>query len=137
MQAGQIANAIHSYETDNSGKFPVSSVGANNAMSAASAVQPPNGPDDIMYGGEFKTPSGTTTVAIQGLGYAANNSEVMAVLMDVEYWPAAQGVATINQGHVKNPKRHSFTSLPPRPATPIPPASARMGYIATPGTTPT
>lgn len=105
LQAGQIANAIHSYETDNSGKFPVSSAGANNAMNAASAVQPPNGPEDFTYGGVFRTPSGTTSVAIPGLGYAANNSEVMAVLMDVEYWPAAPGVATINQGHVKNPQR--------------------------------
>jgi prepilin-type N-terminal cleavage/methylation domain-containing protein len=109
LQVGQIANAMHSYESDNSGKHPVSSVGANNAMSAASAVAPAaGGPEDFTYGGTFKTPSGTTTVGIPGLGYTANNSEVMAVLMDVEYWPAASTIGTINQGHVKNPQRNSY-----------------------------
>jgi len=104
LQTGQIANAIHSYESDNSGKFPVSSVGANNAMSAASA----GGPEDFTYGGIFKTPGGTKTVAIPGLSYTANNSEVMAVLMDVESWPGPPSMTTINQGHVKNPQRNTY-----------------------------
>jgi prepilin-type N-terminal cleavage/methylation domain-containing protein len=108
LQAGQIANAINHYESDNSGKFPVSSVGANNAMSAASGIAAASGgPEDFTYGGTFKTPGGaTTTVAIPGLSYTANNSEVMAVLMDVESWPS--GAATINQGHVKNPSRNPY-----------------------------
>jgi len=103
LQVGQIANAIHSYETDNSGKFPVSSAGANNAMNAASTAG-----EDFTYGGTFKTPGGTTSVAIPGLGYAANNSEVMAVVMDVESWPGPPVVTTINQAHVKNPQRHTY-----------------------------
>jgi prepilin-type N-terminal cleavage/methylation domain-containing protein len=109
LQVGQIANALHSYESDNSGKYPVSSVGAINAMNAASAIAPPTGPEDFTYGGTFKTPSGTfINVAVPGLGYTANNSEVMSVVMDVEYWPAAPLVATINKGHVKNPAHNPY-----------------------------
>jgi prepilin-type N-terminal cleavage/methylation domain-containing protein len=98
LEAGQIANAIHSYESDYDSKFPVST----NAMNAASAKN-----EDFTYGGTFKTPSGTTTtVEVPGLAYRANNSEVMAVLLDVETWP--NGVTTINAGHVKNPKRTHY-----------------------------
>ena len=50
-------------------------------------------PEDFTYGGAFKQPSGAAvTVAVPGLTYPANNSEVMAVLLDVETWPAAPGV---------------------------------------------
>jgi prepilin-type N-terminal cleavage/methylation domain-containing protein len=113
LQAGQIANAINHYESDNSGKFPVSSVNVpprvNNAMSAASAVLPPNGPEDFTYGATFKKPGGGTyTAAVPGLGYTADNSEVMAVLLDAENWPSAPAVDTINKGHVKNPQRTQY-----------------------------
>ena len=36
------------------------------------------------------------------------NSEVMAVLLDVEYWPATPTVPTINKDHVKNPQKTRF-----------------------------
>jgi prepilin-type N-terminal cleavage/methylation domain-containing protein len=104
LQAGQIVTAINNYESDNSGKFPVSSTGAANAMSSASAAN-----EDFTFGGTFKTPGGsTTTVAVPGLTYKANNSEVMAVLMDVESWPGPPSVNTINQGHVKNPSHTPY-----------------------------
>src|ERR1017187_5329088 len=45
MEAGSIANAIHTYEADYS-KFPVSAA----AAAAAAAVPAPGGPDDITYG---------------------------------------------------------------------------------------
>jgi prepilin-type N-terminal cleavage/methylation domain-containing protein len=104
LEVTQIAVAIQAYESDYS-KFPVSSVGAVNAMSAASAVG-----EDFTYGGVFNQPNGTTVnVAVPGLTYTANNSEVMAVLLDVEHWPAAPAnVFTINQGHVKNPKNNKY-----------------------------
>jgi hypothetical protein len=38
--------------------------------------------------------------------YNTNNAEVMAVLMDVESWPAVG--ATINKDHVKNPQRKGY-----------------------------
>ena len=44
MEVGQIVQAIHTYESEYS-KFPVSSVGAANAMSAASAIG-----EDFTYG---------------------------------------------------------------------------------------
>ncbi|MCX6926749.1 MAG: prepilin-type N-terminal cleavage/methylation domain-containing protein [Verrucomicrobia bacterium] len=116
MEIGQIANAIHSYESDYS-KFPVSSVGANNAMTAASASG-----DDFTYGtfgvncvgpsgglgvnNGFKTPTGTYAIPTPASSYPANNSEVMVVLLDVESWPLT-GV-TINQGHVKNPQKTRY-----------------------------
>ena len=101
METAKIAQAIHSYEAEHS-KFPVSSVGTANAMSAAAASG-----EDFTYGGTFqKAGGGTVTVAVPGLTYTANNSEIMAVLLDVESWPSTG--KTINQGHVKNPQRNKF-----------------------------
>ena len=54
LQVGQIANAINTYETDNSGKFPVSSVGANNAMGAASRCRRRPGPRTSLTAGRSK-----------------------------------------------------------------------------------
>jgi prepilin-type N-terminal cleavage/methylation domain-containing protein len=122
MEIGQIANAIHTYESEYS-KFPVSSVGARNAMSAAAASG-----QDFTYGttgvacvgpggsvglnNGFKTPTSTYAITSPssgpGVNYQTNNSEVMAVLLDVEYWPIAPGVPTINQGHVKNPQKTTY-----------------------------
>ena len=100
MEIGKITMAIHAYESEH-GKFPVSSIGAVNATSAAAV----NG-EDFTYGGTFKTPTGTVTVTEPGVTtYTANNSEVMAVLLDVERWPGPPAVTTINQGHVKNPQK--------------------------------
>ncbi|HVM47487.1 MAG TPA: type II secretion system protein [Candidatus Acidoferrum sp.] len=112
LQAGQIANAVNTYEADNSGKWPVSSVGPLNAMSVASAVPTGSGgPEDFTYGGDFKTPGVTYTVQTPGtLSYKTNNAEVMAVLMDMEAWPIAPTVHTIEYGHVKNPQRTRYLS---------------------------
>ncbi len=58
----------------------------------------------------LKTPGGTYDVrsldsAGNPLSYQANNSEVMAVLLDVESWPAAPSAPTINQAHEMNPQK--------------------------------
>jgi prepilin-type N-terminal cleavage/methylation domain-containing protein len=104
MEAAKIAQAIHTYEAEHS-KFPVSSLGTANAMNAASASS-----EDFTYGATFQKPGGgTVNVAVPGLTtYTANNSEIMAVLLDVESWPGPPLVQTINQGHVKNPQRTRF-----------------------------
>jgi prepilin-type N-terminal cleavage/methylation domain-containing protein len=105
LEVTQIAQAIHAYEAEFS-KFPVSSVGAASAMSAASAAG-----EDFTYGGTFLQPNGSTlNVAVPGLTYVTNNAEVMAVLLDVEAWPAAPNVPTINKGHVKNPQKNQYLS---------------------------
>jgi prepilin-type N-terminal cleavage/methylation domain-containing protein len=114
LEVSQIANAIHSYESEYS-KFPVSAA----ATSAAAAVPLPKdggtGPEDFTYGTGLAT--GTLNVlAVSGdgkppgkpLSHQANNSEVMAVLLDVETWPARPGVPTINKGHVKNPQKTRY-----------------------------
>jgi prepilin-type N-terminal cleavage/methylation domain-containing protein len=124
LEVAAIANAIHTYESDYS-KFPVSAA----AMSAASAIASgQGGPEDFTYGTKgvqcvgpagvnavetgFSTPSGlqpitTPSVATAG-AYQTNNSEVMAVLLDVEYWPNAPTQPTINLGHVKNPHKTQY-----------------------------
>ena len=70
----------------------------------------PTGPVGLDNG--FKTPTGTvqilTPTSSAPGSYQTNNSEVMAVLMDVEYWPNAPSSPTINLGHVKNPQRTPY-----------------------------
>ena len=120
LEASAIAQAILRYEGEYS-KFPVSSA----AMNAANAVAAPMGPEDFTYGTAgvvcagpggpvspistgFKTPTGVYPITTPG-NYQANNSEVMAVLLDVEHWPAASpGVNTINVGHAKNPSKTTY-----------------------------
>ena len=120
MEAGGIANAIHTYEADYS-KFPASAAAMTAALAVPAAA---GGPDDITYGTAgvicvgpggnvaglpgtgFQTPTGT--YAVESPGYKTNNSEVMSALLDVEYWPALPGVPTMNLGHVKNPQKTQY-----------------------------
>jgi prepilin-type N-terminal cleavage/methylation domain-containing protein len=119
MQASAIAAAIHSYEADTS-KFPVSSVGAVTASSEGTRLS-----DDFTYGTAgvsclapggnanaidtgFSTPAGLQKVTTPNSSYQTNNSEVMAVLMDVEAWPNSPGQPTINKDHVKNPQKTPY-----------------------------
>ncbi len=119
LEVNQIANAIHTYESDYS-KFPVAS--------GAMAVAALNPTEDFTYGTEgvicldpsgnqinpagtgFSSPSGNVTIKspTASPNYQTNNSEIMAVLMDVEEWPNSPGVPTINKGHVKNPQRTAY-----------------------------
>jgi prepilin-type N-terminal cleavage/methylation domain-containing protein len=98
LEISQINTAIAKYDSDFS-KYPCS-IDAVNAASTAS--------DDITFGATFKTPGGTFDVFSPT--YATNNNEIMAVLMDIEYWPATPAVPTINKGHVKNPQTSSYLS---------------------------
>ena len=108
MEMEQIVNAICVYDSEH-GHFPVSS----NAMSAAASSG-----QDFTFGTSglsrgLKTPGGTYDVraldaAGKPLSYQANNSEVMAVLLDIEFWPATPTVPTINLGHVMNPRKTRY-----------------------------
>jgi general secretion pathway protein G len=121
LEVNGIATAIHTYESDYS-KFPVS-VAAMAAVSAVTAAS--GGPEDITYGttgvacvgpvgplgtgGGFSTPGGALYPIINSVAkYQTNNAEVMAVLLDVEYWPNAPLVPTINKDHVKNPNKTRY-----------------------------
>ncbi len=119
MEATQIAQAIQAYESDYS-KFPVSSIGPASAISLLGASG-----EDFTYGGDFMAPTppgqaqnyahvGITNTVVDQHTSASGvmyNSEVMAVLLDVQSWPATPGVPTINQGHVKNPKSTKYLNI--------------------------
>jgi len=119
IETASIANAIHTYEADYS-KFPVSSVGALTAMSEATRLGEdftygtkgvicvgPGGPNLLDQG--FSTPSGKQQIVSQG-NYQTNNAEVMAALLDVEYWPTVPPTPTINVGYAKNPQKTTYLS---------------------------
>jgi prepilin-type N-terminal cleavage/methylation domain-containing protein len=99
MEVGQIANAIHTYESDYS-KFPVS-------LGLADKASKEN--EDMTYGGTFKNASGANVI-VQPPAAVTNavapNSEIMAVLLDVESWPLTG--TTINDKHVKNPQKTRY-----------------------------
>jgi prepilin-type N-terminal cleavage/methylation domain-containing protein len=111
LQAGQIASAIQTYVADYS-SFPVS---ANALQAAANA---PTGPEDFTFGtanlaplngpGGASVPVTTKDANGNNLAYQANNSEVMAILLDVEYFGNNSATPTANKGHVKNPQRKSY-----------------------------
>jgi prepilin-type N-terminal cleavage/methylation domain-containing protein len=99
-EIGQIVTAINAYDAEYS-RLPV----FTNAQIAATTAK-----DDYTYGTEFlKTNNSAAPVVIPpmyGGAFGANNSEIMAILMDVETWP--NGVNTVNFGHVKNPLKTPF-----------------------------
>jgi prepilin-type N-terminal cleavage/methylation domain-containing protein len=102
MDVGKLVAAIHSYETEHS-QFP----GSREAKEAG---------QDFTYGtsGVANSPPGLGQIwaldsAGQKLKYQTNNSEIMAVLLDVERWP--NGVSTINRDHVKNPQKRSYLTV--------------------------
>jgi prepilin-type N-terminal cleavage/methylation domain-containing protein len=128
LEEANIGTAIHAYEADYS-KFPVSAA----AMSAAGAVAASaGGPEDITYGtcgvtcvgpagsNPLDSPVGSGGFSKPGGGYASiinpvanyntNNSEVMAALLDMEYWTYPSSQPTMNLGHVKNPQKTHYLS---------------------------
>jgi prepilin-type N-terminal cleavage/methylation domain-containing protein len=105
IQIAQIISNIKQYEAECS-RFPVST----NAMAAASS----GGGDDYTFGIDtlqiqtVNVNAASYTPPPAYASYSANNSEIMAVLLDVETWP--NGLDTINKGHVKNPGKKQFLS---------------------------
>jgi prepilin-type N-terminal cleavage/methylation domain-containing protein len=96
LEITQLVTAINGYQSAYN-RYPVSS----NAMNAAAQLS-----EDYTYDVQFlrtKDPSLTPP------SYLANNSEVMAILMDLETYPNT-GLATVNAGHTKNPQRQPFLS---------------------------
>lgn len=96
MQISQIASAIHEFE-GTTGRFPVSRNAINSVASSG---------EDFTFGGIYKTPT-VPPWSVQASGsYTADNSEVMAVLLDLEKFGNTN--PTINQGHIINTEKHSF-----------------------------
>jgi prepilin-type N-terminal cleavage/methylation domain-containing protein len=102
MEIGQLVNAIHGYESAYSGRMPISP----EAMNSVSRINPSV---DFTCGTAnlpgLKTPTGIQALTTQGT-YQTNNSEVIAILMDMETYP--NGRATVNKGHVRNPSSTKF-----------------------------
>lgn len=89
-QMAEIVFAINKYESDYN-HFPMASTARNSVVSSG---------DDFTYGGTF-TGSGNFPYDVKAPGgYTANNSEVMAVLLNLERFSG--GAVTVNAGHVLN-----------------------------------
>jgi prepilin-type N-terminal cleavage/methylation domain-containing protein len=117
LEAQDIANAIVAYDSAY-GRFPVSSAVQNIASAANS---------DFTYGGSlFQTQFSTTNP-----NFFTNNSEVIAILMNLTNYPNGSG-ATANVGYQKNPQQTIF--LNPRMSgwngtgTPLPGVGADLIY---------
>src|SRR5689334_11225415 len=94
MQIAQIVTGIHEFETT-TGRYPVSRDAINSVA---------NSGDDFTFGGPYKTPSSPPLWTVQASGsYHADNSEVMAVLLDMEKFP--------NQGHAINTEKRAFLAV--------------------------
>jgi prepilin-type N-terminal cleavage/methylation domain-containing protein len=100
-EIGLIVSAIKAYDSEYS-RFPV----ATNVMNAATGVK-----EDYTYGVDFlktNAPNPLSPVPAMYSTYTANNSEIMAVLLDMEQF---NGVDTVNKGHVKNPLKTKYLSV--------------------------
>jgi prepilin-type N-terminal cleavage/methylation domain-containing protein len=95
LQSSQIATAIHHYEAVYN-RFPVASIAMNSVVTTD---------DDFTYGGIFRTPSGMFNVYAAG-SHPADNSEIMAVLLNLEKFN--NGQPTVNAGHVMNTQPKLF-----------------------------
>jgi prepilin-type N-terminal cleavage/methylation domain-containing protein len=92
VEISQIVSAINKYEADYN-RFPI-------ARTAMNSVAVKN--DDFSYGGTLQRPPGWF-YDVQASGtYQANNSEIMAVLLDLD--------SGVNSGHVMNAKRSQLLS---------------------------
>jgi prepilin-type N-terminal cleavage/methylation domain-containing protein len=96
-QIVMIESGIQKYESDY-GHLPCSTEALKAAVGAT---------EDFTYGGTFRTPLGATWEvagpSAVSSKYKAPNAEIMAILLDWEYYPDHQ--PTPNVGHVKNPQR--------------------------------
>jgi prepilin-type N-terminal cleavage/methylation domain-containing protein len=106
LEIGNIMNAIHKYEADYN-RLPASKQAVDAAIAAG---------EDFTYGTSGLNPflapgapGGTQPILSQGIKtYQTNNSEVMAMLLDLEYY--GNRIQTVNIGHQKNPQKVKYLS---------------------------
>jgi prepilin-type N-terminal cleavage/methylation domain-containing protein len=92
LDAQAIVTAIEGYDQAY-GRFPT-------------AQKPANG--DYTYGGSVFITNTSVLLANPGFSiYTTNNSEVVAILMDITNYPGTT-LPTVNNGHVKNPQQTKF-----------------------------
>jgi prepilin-type N-terminal cleavage/methylation domain-containing protein len=106
LQIQDIVTAVQAYDSAYS-RFPVSDAAQNAAQKNANITR--NG--DFTYGGEFTNTSGASqwigTANSTPGGYQADNSEVMAILMDITNYPGTS-TPTTNVNSQYNPQRTIF-----------------------------
>jgi len=95
LEAVDIATAIQGYDSAY-GRFPVSA-----------AAQTAAGTGDFTYGGIYQIPGGGTWPSPVPANYQANNSDVIAILMDLTNYPGTS-TPTINTNYQKNPQQTIF-----------------------------
>ena len=97
LEISEIVQAINSYYSTYS-RFPTSTNAMNDAVATGG---------DYTYGGTVWRKN-KTFFTIPQTGTVRSNSEVVAILMDMETFP--NGTVTVNKDHVKNPQRIKFLS---------------------------
>jgi prepilin-type N-terminal cleavage/methylation domain-containing protein len=102
IQISDIVTAVQAYDSAYS-RFPASANAQNAAIQNAKMTTNPNG--DFTYGGSFTNASGISWIGTQN--YQANNSEVIAILMNITNYPNTT-TPTINTNSQKNPQRTVF-----------------------------
>jgi prepilin-type N-terminal cleavage/methylation domain-containing protein len=96
LQINDIVTAINNYNSAYS-RFPVSP-----AAQAAAA----NYNGNFTYGAQFTNSAGVSSPPVFNPGYPTNNSEVIAILMNITNYPG--GSWTMNTNYQKNPQRTVF-----------------------------
>jgi prepilin-type N-terminal cleavage/methylation domain-containing protein len=95
-EISKIVQAINAYNSKYS-RWPITVDALKSVESAGT---------DYTLGGNYLTPSGSTVPIPMPGAYTRSNSEVMAIIMDLEEFP--NGVDTVNKDHVKNTQREKF-----------------------------
>ncbi len=95
-----IVQAIEAYDSAY-GRFPVS-------LAAQTAAGNNANNSDFTYGGTITSPSSSTQVGTLVNGSPLNNSEVVAILMDITNFPGNPGQFTANTNYIKNPQQTKF-----------------------------
>jgi prepilin-type N-terminal cleavage/methylation domain-containing protein len=96
VEMSQIVGAIQQYDSVY-GRFPVSSAVQQTASTTLGG--------DFTYGGSVIA-SNLSLLPPAYVAYTTNNSEVIAILMDLTAYP--NGTPTVNTNHQKNPQRTIF-----------------------------
>ncbi|HVV73856.1 MAG TPA: prepilin-type N-terminal cleavage/methylation domain-containing protein [Verrucomicrobiae bacterium] len=116
LEMARLVAAVTDYEATY-GRFPISF----EAGSTADALR-----EDLTFGGVLQE----TRTWVAGPGYFTNNSELMAPLLDLEYY--GDGAPTINRGHVRNPQRVRFLEANQVGGTNVVPGIGRDGQYRDP-----
>jgi type II secretion system protein G len=108
LEIAGIVNAINKYEADYN-RLPATAQTINAAQGVPASS---GGPADFTYGTyglqDFRTPTGTQPISTAGVpsDQQRNNSEIMAVLLDLEYFP--DHTQTVNLNHIKNTNKTKY-----------------------------